>query len=327
LDDAGQPTGAQQPLFGGAEFEAAVLPVDGGFAVLIRRAVVEPRSCEAICSSTTCQPDSHGIIPHSCSHSCLRPCQKQVALDIGVQTTDLQGRKRADASWLRAAPNEIAAVTAAQHGSFSVATTGDEQLNVSIAPDGKAQLRLTSLPKADFLMPVRGVGVPSFLLLNEAGPTLLSDATGAREIGGDPFRGSARVLDSRPQARWAEDGTLHVVLREWMEDAAAIRYGTIAVGTEPSLRMDSVTSDARAGLRAPFALYVEPRRLAGGVFQRTTWLHDAVGEAIGLNDYQADIAQLNVQHDFSGSHFVFAYVAPEPAPGMLRTIAVDCRGP
>ena len=46
-----------------------------------------------------------------------------------------------------------------------------------------------------------------------------------------------------------------------------------------------------------------------------------------LNDFATDIVELDVQHDFSGTHFVFAYVAPEPAPGVLRTIAVDCRGP
>ena len=180
-------------------------------------------------------------------------------------------------------------------------------------PDGRLDTTRVELPRAAFVVPIRGLGPPGILLVNDDGSMRLLDERGVHEINGK-FVGAASKPGAtppkpgaspsvrpsilvRPSGQWGPAGRIEV----------ARRVGDLTQYAFVEKLELRVLGDAESQqIRESFTNRVEPI-MENGRLQRIGWDKRPVGGDI--NPREIDIAaDLSRSHfAWSGSVFVFAH--------------------
>lgn len=295
-----------------------VVPAGRGFVVIARSPLRKRDTCAGRCPDPTCSRWPAGVPqPHVCTVPCTVPCDILVGIETVLLHTDRAGRAIGEPAALPTTGGPIEAVIQGEPRSFGF-VTGRGLFMVRVRPDDGLEIARTELPKADFVLPVRGAGPASVLLLNKDGSAQIVDAGGAHPVTGNLHDShSGQIVDARFQARWGPDGKIHVARQAWLIAKDAIRYATLVGG---ELRFDG---PAERGFRAPFAEYVEPWHRAG-LWERGSWLQRNIGEDIDLRAVDPE-ASAGAAF-WTGVAFAFTYRVERSDGWLLRAIKADCSG-
>jgi hypothetical protein len=304
------------PLPPGAE-PRQVVPVPGGFAVIALRPSYHSFGCTGTYTTGDCDAGPGVPIPEACERLSHETCRELDGYDVFAQPSDPEGRALGEARSFRMGPSRIVAVLPGRGRTLGFAT-GDELVTLHVRPGGPVEEVRVELPRAKFMLPVRGTGPPSILLFDEYGAPRLVDAGGVHSLGGSVSDArTGFIRDARLQARWGPDGRIHVARQAWLISVATIWYGVVEDG---ALQADG---EPVPEFRAPFGDYVVTRPV-GQRFRRGTWLQKTVGEDIDLHavDPHADGERARVS--WNGKAFVFGYTVERPNGWTLLVTAADC---
>jgi hypothetical protein len=238
----------------------------------------------------------------------MKPCKTPEENELRALFVPIEPRLVAPATVMRVGLADVLVVSASLGQAFLFLTSDSKLFTARLEASGGVGLSWSPLPSAGpYLLPVRGSGPPAFLFADRDGKTVLTSTDGVFQVRGEAMPGGGvHFVDARLQARWAEDGKLHVAWSAWTSDPPGIRYAFIDPAHE--LRFEGAVQPESAGIRAPFEDYVvaSPIRRST-VVHRQSWTRTPVGNDFDLTSLDPDIDAGSILQAWTGTHFVFAY--------------------
>ncbi len=287
-----------------------IVPVEDGFVLLATETLYAAALCERACPDPFCWSwsSADGPTPQVCTVPCMKPCSKPSGSELRALFVPIVPGPVPPPAEKEMQLADVVVVSASRERTFLFLTSAGALFTANVGVGGEVGLSRLAFPRAGpYLLPVRGSGKPSFLAVNRRGVPLLASTDELGSVTGETIaENGEHVRTARLQARWAQDGRIHVAWREHESDPPSMHYAVL--DETHDLQMEGATQPVSAGIRAPFEDYVVADRAPlSSIVKRRSWTGAPAGRPFDLAYRDPDIDTASIVQAWTGTHFVFAY--------------------
>jgi hypothetical protein len=312
-----------------------IIAIGRGFAVIAKRIEMTAGPCESACGDKPC-PE---VKPEEAAP---QACEKPTGHEFFVLLTDVDGKNPTAGRPFHTGLVEIETILPGDGRAIGVMTK-NEVVWIQKRPDGRLDSERVELPRVEHVIPVRGVGPPAVLLLNNDGSMQLLDERGTHDIEGKfiGMRGKAGPTapvkpGAKPNAKAAvkpppappavANPAVEMSFRSFWGAKGRIEIGRrIGDATQyasvEKLVLRNLNDSETSGIRELFTNSVE-LQIDNGHGRRIGWDKRPIGSDIDVHaaDPAADLSRM--RYAYSGSVFVFAHPSNPPHQAEAQAVGI-----